>query len=141
MLSAEPLGEAAVSSAMHSLTQGKFKRALQSAVQSDRQHGIVLKMKDYKGRVTEEHSFRVPAEVDRGNLLEILRDPVKAAYSFAPLQPALPTIQLQYRQYRPMKPMMTTVEGACYVLRSKRTQLWSHVATCVVVVNVCRYCK
>lgn len=80
LLSAEPLDDSAVSSTVSALWKGNFKRALQSGVGSTQQHGVSLKVLDSRRMPTEEHSFRLPSEADRRNLLDILRDPVKAAY-------------------------------------------------------------
>lgn len=83
------LDDPSISSASGHLFSGKWRRALQSTVQSERRYGMSVKILDAKGVLLAEHSLRLETSSDRDRLLHVLQNPVRAAYEAASSAPRL----------------------------------------------------
>lgn len=90
LIEVKPLEEAALTNATRMLLQGKFRRALQNTVTSERRHGMCIKIKDARGTELFEQCFRLDTEAQRDLLLRLLSDPVKASYEASQLSTSMP---------------------------------------------------
>jgi len=74
------LDDASWKGAAGALLQGRFRRALQSAPNTDRAYGLTLKLLGGPGSLHCEFTVRVATEADRTRLMEVLEDPSRASY-------------------------------------------------------------